>query len=245
MDYSSLGSNVHGILQARILEWVAMPSSRGSSWPRDQSCLFPKISQIMSQISPLPSSRVIVCFFFFSWVALHLLEEYTACDSKLRVFEGLGFSPSMSCIINVWRRNVAGVLENLVKIVKSLFRKIDYSIPNLVFTSPVLYSELNSHAFPLTIGASISSSMLTKLEAHGLGPCLFSERASPISTKCLHPWHLFCPWLSFLCSFCGWDFLILEISMQISPLPRMTFPDIQWAVAPSHLMHPVIPHQFI
>ena len=27
MDYSSLGSSVHGILQARILEWVAMPPS--------------------------------------------------------------------------------------------------------------------------------------------------------------------------------------------------------------------------
>ena len=33
------GSSVHGILQARILEWVAMPSSRGSSWPRDQTCI--------------------------------------------------------------------------------------------------------------------------------------------------------------------------------------------------------------
>ena len=30
MDYT-----VHGILQARILEWVAFPSSRGSSQPRD------------------------------------------------------------------------------------------------------------------------------------------------------------------------------------------------------------------
>ena len=29
------GSSVHGILQARILEWVAMPSSKGSSQPRD------------------------------------------------------------------------------------------------------------------------------------------------------------------------------------------------------------------
>ena len=28
-------SSVHGILQPRILEWVAMPSSRGSSGPRD------------------------------------------------------------------------------------------------------------------------------------------------------------------------------------------------------------------
>ena len=35
MDYSLPGSPVHGILQARILEWVAIPFSRGSSWPRD------------------------------------------------------------------------------------------------------------------------------------------------------------------------------------------------------------------
>ena len=34
---SPLGSSVHGILQARILEWVAMLSSRGSSLPRDQT----------------------------------------------------------------------------------------------------------------------------------------------------------------------------------------------------------------
>ena len=31
------GSSVHGILQARILEWVAISSSRGSSQPRDQT----------------------------------------------------------------------------------------------------------------------------------------------------------------------------------------------------------------
>ena len=35
MDYSPPASSVHGISQARILEWVAMPSSRGSSWPKD------------------------------------------------------------------------------------------------------------------------------------------------------------------------------------------------------------------
>ena len=29
VDHSSLGSSVHGISQAKILEWVAMPSSRG------------------------------------------------------------------------------------------------------------------------------------------------------------------------------------------------------------------------
>ena len=37
MDCSPPGSSVHGILQSRILEWVAMPSSRGSSQPRGQT----------------------------------------------------------------------------------------------------------------------------------------------------------------------------------------------------------------
>ena len=35
MDCGQAGSSVHGILQARILEWVAMPFSRGSSQSRD------------------------------------------------------------------------------------------------------------------------------------------------------------------------------------------------------------------
>ena len=37
MDFSSAGSSVRGILQARILDWVAISFSRGSSWPRDQT----------------------------------------------------------------------------------------------------------------------------------------------------------------------------------------------------------------
>ena len=42
MDCSLPGSSVHGILQARMLEWIAVPFSRGSSQPRDRtsfSCL--------------------------------------------------------------------------------------------------------------------------------------------------------------------------------------------------------------
>ena len=35
MDCSPPGSSVHGISQARILEWFAISFSRGSSWPRD------------------------------------------------------------------------------------------------------------------------------------------------------------------------------------------------------------------
>ena len=42
MDHSPPGFSVHGILQTRIQEWVAIPSSRGSSQPRDRT----HISQI-------------------------------------------------------------------------------------------------------------------------------------------------------------------------------------------------------
>ena len=37
MDCSPPGSTIHGILQARILEWVAIPFSRGSSQPRNRN----------------------------------------------------------------------------------------------------------------------------------------------------------------------------------------------------------------
>ena len=39
VDCSLPGSSVHGILQERILEWVAMPSSRESSPLRDRACV--------------------------------------------------------------------------------------------------------------------------------------------------------------------------------------------------------------
>ena len=39
MDCNLPGSFVHGILQARTLEWVSLPSSRGSPWHRDWTCI--------------------------------------------------------------------------------------------------------------------------------------------------------------------------------------------------------------
>ena len=50
MNCTPSGSSVHGVLQARILEWVAMSSSRGSSQPRDQTCI-PYVSYIGRKVS--------------------------------------------------------------------------------------------------------------------------------------------------------------------------------------------------
>ena len=49
MDCSRQHSSVHGLLQARILEWVAIPFFRGSSQPRDQT------QSPALQADPLPS----------------------------------------------------------------------------------------------------------------------------------------------------------------------------------------------
>ena len=51
-DCSPPGSSVHGILQARILHWVAIPFSRGSSQTRDGthiSCISYTVRQILHQ----------------------------------------------------------------------------------------------------------------------------------------------------------------------------------------------------
>ena len=53
MDCSPPGSSVHGILQARILEWVAISFSRESSWPRDQT----KVSRIRGRRFNLWATR--------------------------------------------------------------------------------------------------------------------------------------------------------------------------------------------
>ena len=51
MDYSPPGSSVHGIFQARILQWVVMPSSRGSSQLRDQTHVF-YVSCLAGRVPP-------------------------------------------------------------------------------------------------------------------------------------------------------------------------------------------------
>ena len=47
MDCSPPGSTVHGILQTKILEWVAFPFSRGSSQPRGWTRVSPHYGQIL------------------------------------------------------------------------------------------------------------------------------------------------------------------------------------------------------
>ena len=57
VDYSPPGSTVHGILQTSILEWVAIPFYRGSSWPRDKThiscvpCTVNRLSRLVDNMT--------------------------------------------------------------------------------------------------------------------------------------------------------------------------------------------------
>ena len=61
MDCSLPGSSVHGVLQARILEWVAIPFSRGSSWPRDRTWVSCTASRVFTNWATKEAHRYYQC----------------------------------------------------------------------------------------------------------------------------------------------------------------------------------------
>ena len=63
---AAAGSSVCGILQARVLEWVAMPFSRGSSRPRDQTL----VSHITGRFFTVWAAREVVVLRVWNWVFL-------------------------------------------------------------------------------------------------------------------------------------------------------------------------------
>ena len=77
MDYGLPGSSAHGIPQTRILEWVAIPSSRGSFQPRDQTQVSAlQADSLLSEPPGKPS--------FFIWTGvkkseLHLVTDINLC----------------------------------------------------------------------------------------------------------------------------------------------------------------------
>ena len=68
-DCSSLGSPVHGIFQARILEWVAISYYRGSSQSWDQTCLLYLLHwQVGSLPLAPPGNPISITFVLIYWL---------------------------------------------------------------------------------------------------------------------------------------------------------------------------------
>ena len=81
MDYSPLGFSVHGIFQARILEWVVIPFSRVSSWLRYRTWLFHILGRFftiwVTREALLSTSR-----WKNDWTSSTWIFENNLCDSQ-------------------------------------------------------------------------------------------------------------------------------------------------------------------
>ena len=75
MDYSPPGSSVHGILQTRILKWVVIPFSRGSSQPRDQT----QVSRIAGRFFTFepPGKPLNTYYYYFALAKCLCMKTYS------------------------------------------------------------------------------------------------------------------------------------------------------------------------
>ena len=104
MDYSLPGFSVHGLLQARILEWVAIPFSRGSSRPRDQtrvSCILYRLSHQGLALTLLVNSQILT----ISWASLvaQLVKNLPAMQETLGQEDLLEKEMATHSSILAWR----------------------------------------------------------------------------------------------------------------------------------------------
>ena len=84
MDCSLPDSSVHRLLQARILEWVAFPFSRGSSWSRDQTLGLLHCRQILYCLNHQgsPSTLGINIYLNFLQIEPYLSPEKPVCRTR-------------------------------------------------------------------------------------------------------------------------------------------------------------------
>ena len=98
MDCSPPGSSVHGIFQARILEWVATSFSRGSSWPRDETHVS------VSSVSCI--GKWIFFFFFYhctTWEAHKKHYMATDCSTHMQIL----YKPVTDLLLSsAWRKHI-------------------------------------------------------------------------------------------------------------------------------------------
>ena len=88
MDCNLPGSSVHGISQARILEWVTILFSRGSSWPRDQtwdSCIAGRFFTLWTTREALFNMEPVSSVQSLSHVRLFAAPWTASCQSSLSI----------------------------------------------------------------------------------------------------------------------------------------------------------------
>ena len=83
MEYSPLASSVHGTLQARILEWVAISFSRGSSQPRDWTTISHLAGRLFTDWTTWGSQLVVTKLVSVEWMSEHALICVFVCRNMM------------------------------------------------------------------------------------------------------------------------------------------------------------------
>ena len=98
----------HGIFQARVLEWVAIPFSRASSWPRDWT----RVSCIRSEFFTIepwgkPSLVLVVEYIFLIWLCVLLQHLIFWCklNSRGEKWGGMNWDIGVETYILPWIDN--------------------------------------------------------------------------------------------------------------------------------------------
>ena len=132
--WDSMDYTVHGILQARVLEWVAFPFSRGSSQPRDQTQVLPHCRWILYQLSHKGSPRIL------EWVAYPFSSRFP----QPRNWTGVSYNASG--FFTNWAIREAYLIIGIRKaeICSIVFCKERWALKNWYFWTVVLEETLES-----------------------------------------------------------------------------------------------------
>ena len=126
MDWSLSGSSIHGIFQARVLEWVAISFSRGSSQPRDQT----QVSRIVGRRFTIWATReahlmnlcgrsdlatLFVCLITFHYNKNHtpvlFVHIYCIPDCQLLVARNSVYLTCGCCLVAKWCPTLCGPMD--------------------------------------------------------------------------------------------------------------------------------------
>ena len=104
MDCSPPGSSVHGILQARILEWVAIPFSRGYSRPwRDQT----QVCCIAGRFFTVWATYFIYIYIYIYIYSIHLTSVQVSRGLFLRKWHPIN-DEKKTIMRKIWGTNTPG-----------------------------------------------------------------------------------------------------------------------------------------
>ena len=128
MDCSPPGSSFYGILKARILEWVVIPFSRGSSWPRDWTLVSCTADRLSSEPPEKPKYASVELFLIHCSVILDGSQMFFS-SRKISCFLFWKYPPPHMFLFPVTRAIFSQMLQSWTDIYSSpLFSHVSYFV---------------------------------------------------------------------------------------------------------------------